>query len=287
MFRTDLLAGKRILVTGGGTGLGRSMARRFLGLGASVAICGRRADVLRRTADELGAETGGPIGTHPCDLRDPAAVDDLADTLFAGGGLDILINNAAGNFAAPTESLSYRALDAVLAPTLHGAAYITLACGRRWLAAEKQAQVLSILTTYAFTGSAYVVPSAMAKGALLAMTRSLAVEWGGRGVRFNAIAPGPFPTEGAWERLVPKLEGGPDLARMFETQNPLGRAGKHDELANLAAFMLADEMAYLNGEVVTLDGGEWLKGAGQFNFLSCLSADDWRRAREAAKKDAD
>jgi NAD(P)-dependent dehydrogenase (short-subunit alcohol dehydrogenase family) len=185
--------------------------------------------------------------------------------------LDALVNNAAGNFLARTESLSPRALDAVLAIVMHGTAYVTLACGKRWLAEGHAGNVLSIVATYAETGSPYVVPSAMAKAGVLAMTRSLAVEWGGRGIRLNAIAPGPFPTEGAWSRLVPNE----DVNRAWMNKIPLGRVGEHIELANLAAFLLADGSAYINGEVVVIDGGEWLKGAGQFALMEALSEEDW------------
>ena len=273
MFRSDLLAKKRILITGGGTGLGRSMGRRFLELGAELAICGRRRDVLEATARELAEATGGPVAAHACDVRDVAAVEAMIEQLFAGRPLDALVNNAAGNFLCRSEELSPRAVDAVLGIVLEGSARCTLACGRRWLAAGAPGTVLSIVTTYAWSGSAFVLPSAMAKAGVLAMTQSLAVEWGGRGIRLNAIAPGPFPTPGAWERLVPR----PDLAHRLETRNPLGRPGEHRELADLAAFLLADGSAYVNGEVVTIDGGEWLKGAGQFSFLEdMLSEDDWQ-----------
>jgi NAD(P)-dependent dehydrogenase (short-subunit alcohol dehydrogenase family) len=271
MFRDDLLKTKRILVTGGGTGLGLSMGRRFLELGAELAICGRREAVLNEAAAKLRAETGGRVETVACDIRDAQAVDAMLDRLWAQRPLDALVNNAAGNFIARSETLSPRAVDAVVNIVLHGAAYCTIGCGRRWLAAGRRAGVLSIVTTYAWTGSAYVVPSAMAKAGVLAMTRSLAVEWGGRGIRLNAIAPGPFPTAGAWERLVPR----PDLAKAFETKNPLGRVGEHRELADLAAFLLCDGSGYINGEVVTIDGGEWLQGAGQFNFLQALGDADW------------
>jgi NAD(P)-dependent dehydrogenase (short-subunit alcohol dehydrogenase family) len=273
MFQTDLLAGKRILITGGGTGLGLAIGRRYLELGAALAICGRREPVLADAAAQLTRETGGKVSVHPCDIRDPAAIDAMLEAIWQDAPLDGLVNNAAGNFIARTEELSPRAVDAVLNIVLHGTVYVTLACGKRWLAAGRAASVLSIVTTYAWTGSAYVVPSAMAKAGVLAMTRSLAVEWGGRGIRFNAVAPGPFPTEGAWQRLVPK----PELAAVFESRNPLKRAGRHRELADLAAYLMADGSAYVNGECVTIDGGAWLEGAGQFSFVGQLMSDaDWQ-----------
>ena len=271
MFQTDLLKGKRILITGGGTGLGVSMGHRFLELGAGLVICGRRAEVLKESAARLMGETGGKVETHACDVRDAEAVEAVVEVIWADGPLDCLVNNAAGNFIARSQELSPRAIDAVLGIVLHGSAYCTTACGRRWLTAGHKASVLSIVTTYAWTGSPYVLPSAMAKAGVLAMTRSLAVEWGGKGVRLNAIAPGPFPTQGAWERLVPR----PDLAKVFETRNPLKRVGEHSELANLASFLLSDYAGYINGEVVTIDGGEWLQGAGQFSFLDRLTEADW------------
>ncbi|MDY0883772.1 SDR family oxidoreductase [Dongia soli] len=276
MFKNGLLAGQRILITGGGTGIGLSIGRRFLTLGAEIVICGRRENVLADTAEMLTKETGGRVSYKSCDVRDPAQVDALCDWIWQTAPLDGLVNNAAGNFIAQSETLSPRAVDAVLNIVLHGSAYMTLNCGKRWLAEGRRGSVLSIITTYAWTGSAYVVPSAMAKAGVLAMTRSLAVEWGGRGIRLNAIAPGPFPTEGAWERLVPK----PELAAAFEAKNPLKRAGKHEELANLATYLMASEAAYINGEVVTIDGGEWLQGAGQFNFIGQhMSEDDWQALR--------
>jgi NAD(P)-dependent dehydrogenase (short-subunit alcohol dehydrogenase family) len=279
MFQTDLLKGKRILITGGGTGLGLSMGHRFLELGAGLVICGRREEVLKESASRLMAETGGKVETHPCDIRDAEAVERMVEAIWAEGPPDSLVNNAAGNFIARSEELSPRAIDAVLGIVLHGSAYCTTACGKRWLKTGHKASVLSIITTYAWTGSAYVLPSAMAKAGVLAMTRSLAVEWGGKGVRLNAIAPGPFPTPGAWERLVPR----PELAKAFETKNPLKRVGQHIELANLAAFLLSDFAGYINGEVVTIDGGEWLQGAGQFNFLDRLTDSDWEQLKPKKK----
>ncbi len=273
MFQTDLLAGKRILITGGGTGLGKSMGRRFLELGAELAICGRRQEVLETTAAEHRAATGGEVTAAICDVRDVDAVEAMIERLFEASPLDGLVNNAAGNFLCRSEELSARALDAVLGIVLKGSANCTLACGRRWLTGGRRGTVLSIVTTYAWTGSAYVLPSAMAKAGVLAMTQSLAVEWGGRGIRLNAIAPGPFPTAGAWERLVPR----PELAHAFETRNPLRRPGEHRELADLASYLLADGSAYINGEVVTIDGGSWLQGAGSFSFLQdMLSEADWQ-----------
>jgi NAD(P)-dependent dehydrogenase (short-subunit alcohol dehydrogenase family) len=271
MFQSDLLKDKRILITGGGTGLGKSMGRRVLELGARLVICGRRENVLEETRSEFDADFPGRTQAIPCDLRDPAAVDALVDAIWDEEPLDALVNSAAGNFLARTETLSPRAVDAVLAVVMHGTAYVTLACGRRWLADRRSATVLSIVATYAETGSPYVVPSAMAKAGVLAMTRSLAVEWGGRGIRLNAIAPGPFPTEGAWRRLVPNEA----MDHAWMNKIPLGRVGEHRELADLAAFLLADGSAYMNGEVVTIDGGEWLKGAGQFSLMEALSEEDW------------
>ena len=275
MFRPDLLGGRRILVTGGGTGLGKAMGRRFLELGARLAICGRREAVLAETKAEFELDFPGRTATVGCDVRDAAAVEAMLDRLWADAPLDALVNNAAGNFIARSETLSARAVDAVLGIVLHGSAYATLGCGRRWIAAGRPGNVLSIVTTYAWTGSPYVVPSAMAKAGVLAMTRSLAAEWGRHGIRLNAIAPGAFPTPGAWERLVPN----PDLARAFETSNPLGRPGRHEELADLAAFLLAEGSGYITGDCITIDGGRWVKGASQFSFLDRLTPEEWDAMR--------
>ncbi len=275
MFEAGLLKGKKILITGGGTGLGRAMAERFLRLGAEIVICGRRENVLAETSAELAASTGGKIGWKGLDIRNAEAVEAVISEIFAEGPLDGLVNNAAGNILARSETLSHRAFDAVTSIVFNGTAYVALACAKHWLAAGRPASVVSIVTTYAWTGSAYVVPSAMAKAGVLAMTRSFAVEWGGRGLRFNAVAPGPFPTEGAWSRLMPTQE----MAHHFETRNPVGRPGKPDELTSLIAYLMADGSAFINGDVITIDGGEWLKGAGQFNYAENLTDADWEGMR--------
>lgn len=280
MFAPDLLKEKRVLITGGGSGLGKSMAGRFLELGAEVVICGRRAGVLEAAADELAKATGGTVTWKALDVRDPEAVEAMVEALWREKPFDALVNNAAGNFLARFEDLSHRAVDSIVNIVLHGTAYMTLACGRRWIAERRRGNVLSIVTSYAWTGSAYVVPSAMGKAGVLAMTRSLAVEWGPKGIRLNAIAPGPFPTPGAWERLVPRA----DLAKVWETRNPLRRTGEHAELANLAAYLLADQSGFINGEVVTIDGGEWLAGAGQFNFAAMLTDKDWEDLKAQRKR---
>jgi len=279
MFQADLLKDKHILVTGGGTGLGKAMGQRLVELGATVTICGRRQVVLEETAGEFNAIRDGAARWQACDIRDPEAVEAMVAACWEDGPLDALLNNAAGNFIARSETLSHRALDAVLSIVLHGTAYVTMACGKRWLAEKRAGNVLSILTTYATTGSGYVLPSAMGKAGILAMTRSLAVEWGNRGVRLNAIAPGPFPTEGAWKRLFPE---GMAEKRML-SRIPLGRVGEHIELANLAVYLLADQSGYINGEVVTIDGGEWLKGAGQFSMMEELPDEVWEVMKKQGK----
>ena len=272
MFTPDLLRGKRALITGGGTGIGKAMAHRFLQLGAAVYICGRRQPVLQETEKELARGTGGLIRSFACDVRDGSAVDQMIAAIWNDGPLDILVNNAAGNFLARTEDLSPNAFQAVIGIVLTGTINLTMACGRRWLKAGHKGVVLNILTTYASTGSAYVVPSAVAKAGVLALTRSLAVEWGPRGIRFNAIAPGAIRTEGAFSRLLPH----PDLEQHALTHNPLRRFGTLEECANLAAFLVSDGSGYINGDIVTMDGGAWLQGAGGFSDLGNLLSDqDW------------
>src|ERR1700678_3627692 len=270
MFQPDLLRDKRILITGGGTGLGKAMARRFLELGATVYICGRREDVLEETAAELTAT--GSVHAMPCDVRNLDAVEGMVESIWQDGPLDILVNNAAGNFIARTEELSPRAFESVIGIVLLGTLHATMACGRRWLKEKNKGTVLSISAAYAPVGSAYVVPSAVSKAGVEALTRSLAVEWGDRGIRMNAIAPGPIPTQGAFSRVLPRPE--------FETaaldRNPQHRFGTVEELANLAAFLVSDGSAYINGEVVRMDGGEFLQGAGEFTNLGrLLKNEDW------------
>ena len=272
MYQKNLLQNKRILITGGGTGLGKAAAQRFLELGATVYICGRRQEVLAATEAELRKATGGAIHSRPCDVRDAAAVDEMIDTIWRDGPLDVLMNNAAGNFLARTEELSLRAFEAVLGIVLLGTLHTTLACGKRWLNAGQRAVVLNITTTYTTTGSAYVVPSAVAKAGVQALTRSLAVEWGNRGIRMNAIAPGPVPTEGAFSRLLPR----PDLEDLARQRIPLARFGTLEEFANLATFLISDGSGYINGDIITMDGGEWLQGAGEFTALGRMLTDkEW------------
>jgi NAD(P)-dependent dehydrogenase (short-subunit alcohol dehydrogenase family) len=280
VFEKNLLAGKRILVTGGATGLGKSMGKRFLELGASLYICGRREQVLEEAAAELRSATGGKVTTFPCDVRDAARVEAMIETFWKDGPLDVLVNNAAGNFIARTEELSTGAFEAVIGIVLMGTIHCTMSCGRRWLQAGHKATVLNISTTYAETGSGYVVPSAVSKAGVLAMTRSLAVEWGRRGIRFNALAPGPVPTEGAFSRLMPAKE----MEEYAKKLNPLGRFGTHEELANLAAFLVSDQSGYINGDFIVMDGGEWLQGAGEFNHLGQMLTEEQWQAIKPRKK---
>ena len=271
MFAPDLLHSKRILITGGGTGLGKGMAARFLELGATVYICGRREEVLKSTADELSPQ--GPIYAIPCDVRDLDAVEQMIESIWTAGPLDILVNNAAGNFIARTEDLSPRAFESVINIVLMGTLHCTMACGRRWLQSKHPGTVLSISATYAPVGSAYVVPSAISKAGVEALTRSLAVEWGDRRIRMNAIAPGPIPTQGAFSRVLPR----PELEKFALDRHPLHRFGTVDELANLAAFLVSDGSGYINGEVIRMDGGEFLQGAGEFSSLGRqLKEEDWQ-----------
>jgi len=274
MLRDDALKGKVIVVTGGGSGLGKAMTKYFLELGAKVAITSRDLEKLKTTAAELETQTGGTCLPIQCDVRHYEEVENmLQETLKTFGKVDILLNNAAGNFISPTERLSSNAFDTVIDIVLKGTKNCTLAFGKHWIDTKQTSStVLNIVTTYAWTGSAYVVPSATAKAGVLAMTKSLAVEWAKYGIRTNAIAPGPFPTKGAWDRLLPG-----DLAKKFDMAKkvPLKRVGDHQELANLAAYLVSDFSAYINGEVVVIDGGEWLKGAGQFNLLEDIPAEMW------------
>jgi NAD(P)-dependent dehydrogenase (short-subunit alcohol dehydrogenase family) len=273
MLKDNALKGKTIVVTGGGTGLGKAMSTYFLELGANVVITSRKLDVLQKTAAELEAKTGGKVLALACDVRNDFEVEQvLKQTLETFGAVHGLLNNAAGNFISPTERLSAKAFGVIIDIVLKGTVNCTLAFGKHWIAQKQPASILNIVTTYAFTGSGYVVPSACAKGGVLAMTRSLAAEWGHYGIRCNAIAPGPFPTKGAWDRLLPG-----DLAKKFDFKNrvPLKRVGEHQELANLAAYLISDFSGYVNGEVITIDGGEWLQGAGQFNGLEAVTPDMW------------
>jgi len=274
MFHKDLLQHKRILITGGGTGLGKGMASRFLELGATVYICGRREEVLKATADEL--KTKGPIHAFPCDVRNLEAVEQMIESIWKQGAPDVLVNNAAGNFIARTEELSPRAWESVINIVLMGTLHCTMACGRRWLTAKHSGTVLSISATYAPVGSAYVVPSAVSKAGVEALMRSLAVEWGNRGIRMNAISPGPIPTQGAFSRVLPR----PELETVALERNPLHRFGTIEELSNLAAFLVSDGSGYINGEVIRMDGGEFLQGAGEFSALGrLLTNQDWESLR--------
>jgi NAD(P)-dependent dehydrogenase (short-subunit alcohol dehydrogenase family) len=277
MFEKNLLAGKRILVTGGGSGLGAAMGRRFVELGAELIICGRRLELLEQTAAQLRSDPGGRVSVIRCDIRDGAAVESMMDAIWRDAPLDVLVNNAAATFIAQTEQLSFRAADAILAPTLHGAMYCTLAAGKRWIDGQHNGVVLSILSTSTITGRAFTVPSAMAKSAVLAMTKSLAVEWGPKGIRTVAIAPGPFPTAGALGQLRPEgRDEGP------AANNPLGRVGEHGELANLASFLISDSAGYINGEMVVQDGGAHLRGSGAEDLLQWTDV-QWEKQRAARK----
>ena len=292
MYKTPMLPegtlkDKTVIVTGGGTGLGRSMATYFSKLGANVVITSRKIEVLSATAKEMEAETGGKVLPVACDVRDYAAIEEmLKKSVEEFGQVDILVNNAAGNFISPTERLSSKAFDVVIDIVLKGTTNCTLALGKYWIENKIPGTVMSITTTYASTGSGYVVPSACAKAGVSAMTKSLAVEWAKYNIRMNAIAPGPFPTEGAWQRLFPE-----PVSKLFDPKSkiPLKRFGHHQELANIAGYLVSDYSAYMTGEIVTIDGGEWLKGAGEFNSLDMVPNEMWdqleKMVRQRKKKD--
>lgn len=271
--REGSLQDKIIVITGGGTGLGKAMSSYFLQLGAKIVITSRKLEVLKNTAEELKTQFGGDVLPVECDVREEAQVNALLQkTLDYYGKVDILVNNAAGNFIAPTERLSSNAFSTIIDIVLKGTVNCTLAFGKHWIQQKQEASVLNIVTTYAFSGSGFVAPSAAAKAGVVALTRSLAVEWGKYGIRNIGIAPGPFPTKGAWERLLPG-----ELAETFDFRKrvPLERVGDHQELANLAAFLVSDYAKYINGEIITIDGGEWMQGAGQFNGLKLVTNEMW------------
>jgi NAD(P)-dependent dehydrogenase (short-subunit alcohol dehydrogenase family) len=280
MFEKDILKNKVVLITGGGTGLGKSMAMRFAELGASLVIASRRKEVISEAASQM-KEIGAEVLGLQCDVRDTDQVNSMvSDTLNRFDKIDILINNAAGNFISPTEMLSPGGFKAVVDIVLMGTFNCTLAVGKEMIK-QKNGNILNIVTTYAWTGSGYVVPSASAKAGVLAMTRSLAVEWAKYNIRTNAIAPGPFMTEGAWKRLAPP---GLNMKKKLKDRIPLKRFGEHSELANLATYLISDQSGYINGEVVTIDGGEWLKGAGQFNDLDKLPKTLWKTMQALRKR---
>ncbi len=278
----DALKGKTVVVTGGGTGLGKAMSIYFSELGANVVITSRKLDVLEETAKEIQGKTGNPVLPVACDIRNTEEIKlvrEKAIEIF--GQVDVLVNNAAGNFISPTERLSANAFSTIIDIVLKGTVNCTLEFGKHWIERKQAANVLNIVTTYAFTGSGYVVPSAVAKGGVVTLTKSLAVEWGKYGIRHNAIAPGPFPTKGAWDRLLPG-----ELAQKFDFKNrvPLKRVGEHQELANLAAFLISDFAGYINGEIISIDGGEWLQGAGQMNGMEAIHSEMWDTIEQTIRK---
>lgn len=282
MLKENSLSGKIIIVTGGGTGLGRSMVKSFLQLGAKVAITSRKMDVLQKAATELAEETKGEVLPVKCDIRNYEEVEAMMKTVIDKfGSFNVLLNNAAGNFISPTERLSHRAFDTVVDIVLKGSYNCTIAAGKYWIKEKIKGTVLSTLTPYSFTGSAYVVPSACGKAGVLALTQSLAVEWGKHGIRLNAISPGPFPSEGAWTRLLPG-----DMMKKFDPakSTALNRLGEHQELANLAAYLVSDFSSFMTGENVVIDGGQWLKGAGQFNALAAVPEEMWDTIEQLSRK---
>ena len=280
MFKEGLLKGKRILVTGGGTGLGKEMATHYASLGADIVICGRRLNVLEETVDEIKSNHDVDVLAQSLDIRSPQDVDDFIDQIFATKPLDGLVNNAAGNFISPTKMLSPRGFDAIANIVFHGTFYVTHSVGRRWIEAGLKGNIISILATWVWTGSPYVVPSAMSKSAINAMTKSLAVEWGPYNIRVNAIAPGPFPTEGAWARLSPKGDLDNDSSY---SAIPLGRVGEMSELQNLASFLMADGCDYLTGQTIAIDGAQYITGGGTFSGLSKLKDSDWEEIKSMIK----
>ena len=284
-FRPDVLAGKRILVTGGGTGLGKEMAIGFAAHGAHVFICGRREAVLEQAVDEIRAKTGGEANFAVVNVRDAQNVERMIEAIWVGGPLTGLVNNAAANFIAPTESLSARGYEAIRSTVMDGSFFATLACGKRWIAAGLPGAVVSNLVTWVWTGSAFVVPSAMAKAAVQVMTMSLAVEWGPKNIRLNAVAPGPFPTENAWEKLNPIP--GTAVGATQPDQVPLRRYGQMEELRNLMIFLLSDACNYINGATIAIDGGHHLAAPSTFADLSKLTEKDWQDAREALRASAE
>ena len=285
MFDKNVLKGKRILVTGGGSGLGKEMTRHFVKHGAEVYICGRRENVLKDAADEIMSEHGGKVNYFPLDIRDAMSIEENIENVFSEGPLDGLVNNAAGNFISRTKDLSPNGFNAIASIVFHGTFYITNAVGKRWLELGHKGSIVSILATWVWTGSPFVVPSAMSKSGINAMTKSLAVEWGPHGIRLNSIAPGPFPTEGAWARLMPQTgDKKSDISEDAERSNvPLGRVGKMDELGNLATFLMADGCEYLTGQTIAIDGAQYITGGGTFSMMSSFKDEDWEAIKSTIK----
>jgi NAD(P)-dependent dehydrogenase (short-subunit alcohol dehydrogenase family) len=283
MFKDNILQGKKILVTGGGTGLGKEMSEHYIQHGADVVICGRRESVLAETAEEFKEKYDSKVRYQALDIRSAQDVDDFIDTIFQEGPLHGLVNNAAGNFISPTRDLSARGFDAIANIVFHGTFYVTHAVGKKWIEQQIKGSIISILATWVWTGSPFVVPSAMSKSALHTMTKSLAVEWGPNGIRVNAIAPGPFPTEGMTARLSPKG----DMQKDSDSTIPMGRMGEMNELQNLATFLMADGCEYLTGQTIAIDGAQYLSGGGTFSQLSKMSDDDWAEIRDMIKKTND
>ena len=275
MFKKDLLKNKRILITGGGTGLGKEMAIHFAKHGAVLYICGRRENVLKETADEISEKYSTKVNYQTLDIRASKDVDDYVQSIFEESPLDGLVNNAAGNFISPTKDLSHKGFDAIANIVFHGTFYMTHSVGKRWIESSYKGSIINILTTWVWTGSPYVVPSAMSKSGINAMTKSLAAEWGKYGIKVNGIAPGPFPTKGAWERLNPENNDGDMMSTV-----PLGRVGEMSELQNLATFLMADGCDYLTGQTIGIDGAQYLTGGGTFSQLDKLSDEDWQNMRK-------